>query len=283
MLNGSRTAFARMLRIPDRPPALPAEESARVERFRPHPGYLRYLLLQRWFAVSLAALGLIATGSLMQALGPGGFQPLVLIGLGGLTLLALGPALHVEAVIRYRLTWFALGSRSVRIRKGLWKITEATITYENVQNVKLQQGPLQRLLGISSLEIQTAGGGSRADPTAGRPALKAVLAVVQIAASFLPGGAAIGAHGGGGAKRDDNPPGRMDGLGNAEHVRDRVMRRVRRSRTAGLGDEAWAGAVLDARSRRRIITARHLAAMREIRDTLRGLHAGSGAGDNYYY
>ena len=46
-----------------------------------------------------------------------------------------------------------------RIRRGIWIIHETTITFENVQNVVVQQGPLQRWYGIANVLIETAGGG----------------------------------------------------------------------------------------------------------------------------
>jgi len=61
--------------------------------------------------------------------------------------------------LRYDTTWYVLTPRSIRIRRGIWAITETTITFENIQNITVQQGPLQRYYGIASLHIRTAGGG----------------------------------------------------------------------------------------------------------------------------
>ena len=52
----------------------------------------------------------------------------------------------------------AATERALRARHGLWTIREVTITYENVQNVEVAQGPLMRLFGIWKLDIMTAGG-----------------------------------------------------------------------------------------------------------------------------
>ena len=38
---------------------------------------------------------------------------------------------------------------------------ETTISFENVQNVEVRQGPLQRYFGIADVVVQTAGGGAR--------------------------------------------------------------------------------------------------------------------------
>ena len=187
--------------------------------------------------------------------------------LGAFVALLLGIPLHVAAAIRWGTTWYAVGRRSIRTRTGLWTITEATVTYDNVQNVKLKQGPLQRAFGISSLEIETAGGSSKSRPTTSNPGLKALLTLLEVAMMFLPGGAAAGAGFGnfGGNKGPGKSPGTMEGLGDARAVRETILRRVRRSRGAGLGDDR-----ADAGPRRRI-TPEQVAEMRRIRDALSGL------------
>ena len=56
--------------------------------------------------------------------------------------------------------WYIVTDRSMRIREGITSIREMTMTYANVQNLTIRQGPLQRLLRISDLRVRTAGGGS---------------------------------------------------------------------------------------------------------------------------
>jgi uncharacterized membrane protein YdbT with pleckstrin-like domain len=84
----------------------------------------------------------------------------------------------------------------------LWVIHETTITYENIQNATIHQGPVQRYFGIANLEIRTAGGGGP-----------------------VPG--AVGGH-----------LGLLEGITDAERIRDLIMERARRSKSAGLGDES---------------------------------------------
>ena len=57
---------------------------------------------------------------------------------------------------------YVITDRSLRIRAGVWHVHEMTMTFANVQNISIRQGPLQRLLGIADLVVQTAGGGSSA-------------------------------------------------------------------------------------------------------------------------
>ena len=48
----------------------------------------------------------------------------------------------------------------------MFKVQEKTMTFSNVQNVSIRQGPMQRLFGIADLEVRTAGGGSSSDGNA---------------------------------------------------------------------------------------------------------------------
>ena len=68
---------------------------------------------------------------------------------------------YVAIHLRYDTTWYVLTDRSLRIRRGIWIIHETTISFENVQNVEVRQGPLQRYFGIADVIVQTAGGGAR--------------------------------------------------------------------------------------------------------------------------
>ncbi len=61
--------------------------------------------------------------------------------------------------LEYEMRWYMVTDRSLRIREGIIRIKEKTMTFANIQNLGVRQGPLQRLLGIQDLEVQTAGGG----------------------------------------------------------------------------------------------------------------------------
>ena len=97
--------------------------------------------------------------------------------------------------------------RSLRLREGLWTVREMTLTYPNVQNVTIEQGPLQRLLGIADLVVQTAGGGS--------------------------GGRGPGERHG---KKRSMHEGRLQDVENAERIRELILTHLRRLRDGGLGD-----------------------------------------------
>lgn len=55
---------------------------------------------------------------------------------------------------------YLLTDYSLRIRRGLWFHQQITLSLKNIQQVKYSQNLLQRLWGIGSLEVRTAGGGA---------------------------------------------------------------------------------------------------------------------------
>jgi uncharacterized membrane protein YdbT with pleckstrin-like domain len=59
----------------------------------------------------------------------------------------------------YELRWYKVTDRSLRIREGIWHVREMTMTFDNIQNISVTQGPLQRMLKIADVKVQTAGGG----------------------------------------------------------------------------------------------------------------------------
>lgn len=114
------------------------------------------------------------------------------------------------AIIRldYQLRWYVVTDRAARLREGVLSLTEMTFTLVNVQDIRIAQGPLQRLLGLADVELRTAGGSD----TASR-------------------------HGGQASSTSRNLHlARFRGVDNAEAIRDLVMERMKRARDAGLGD-----------------------------------------------
>lgn len=212
--------LARWFRVPRDPPTLPAAGNEVVVSSRPAEGYLKYLKFYFWIGLwppdVAITVGWIALMVLMPPLG-----------------LALAPIAFVLAVLpdivayvvlhlRYDTTWYVMTDRSLRIRTGVWSITETTISFENVQNVKISQGPVQRYFGISDLVVETAGGGAS----------------------------------GGEQPITNTHEGRLVGIADAHLVRDQILKRVRASRGAGLGDEHHHGAGW---------SPAHVAALREIK------------------
>jgi membrane protein YdbS with pleckstrin-like domain len=228
-------ALTRWFRVPDRPPTLPTRPGETAQSFRPARGFLRYLKLQFW--VALFAIDVLI---FIVWLGITIAVPIVGMLLAPLALaLAVLPDVvaYIAIHLRYDTTWYVITERSLRIRRGIWVIHETTITFENVQNVLVRQGPIQRLFGIANVLVETAGGG---------------------------GGES--SHGPHGAQSMAAHRGLIEGVADPQRIRDLVLVRLRRSRSAGLGDEpiapieaapAW--------------SPDHLAALKEIRDAVRAL------------
>jgi membrane protein YdbS with pleckstrin-like domain len=218
-------------RVPQHPPTLPTPPGEEPDAFRPARGFLDYMRLQFAFVMFGLSFGLFILWVALIAKSPAGGLltaplPIIALVVGGVVGFL---ALH----LRYDTTWYVMSGRSIRLRRGIWVIRETTITYENVQNVTVRQGPVQRLFGIADVQVETAGGGAAIPQQQGRPSM--------------------GGH-----------HGLIEGIANAQEIRDRILARLRRSRSAGLGDEgdhesdrapAWG--------------AGHVAVLREIRDALR--------------
>ena len=111
--------------------------------------------------------------------------------------------------LEYEMRWYLATDRSLRLREGLWNVREMTLTYANVQNVTIEQGPLQRLFGIADLVVQTAGGG---------------------------GGSAGRGPGERHAKKRSLHEGRLHDVEQPERIRELILAHLRHLRDGGLGD-----------------------------------------------
>lgn len=60
----------------------------------------------------------------------------------------------------YTQRWYMVTDRSLRLRSGLLGIHEATMSFANLQQVSVHQGPLQRLLKLADVHVESAGGGA---------------------------------------------------------------------------------------------------------------------------
>jgi len=138
--------------------------------------------------------------------------------------------------VDYDLRYYVITDRSVRVREGAWTVQEKTVTFANVQNVRLEQGPLERWFGVSNVRVDTAGGGMAG---AGQHAV-AVAHGVQLA-----------------------------GLEDAAAIRDLILARTRARADAGLGDQDEPRAATDAAR----WSPEHVAALHELAGAARALHA----------
>ncbi len=202
---GAWGILTRWFRVPESPPTLPTAPGETTEAFKPSAGFLRYLKFQFWVLLLIIDITILVIWVVITVLNP--FLGMVLAPLA--LIIAVVPDIFAYLAIhlRFDTTWYVLSDRSLRIRRGIWVIHETTITFENIQNVKTQQGPLQRWFNIADVTIETAGGGGQ-----------------------QPGQAAT-----------SSPHcGLIEGITDAPRIREMLMNRVGQSRTAGLGDERTA-------------------------------------------
>jgi len=231
---GIFAGLVRWFRVPDRPPTFPANDPGEIDAFRPAIEFLKYLKTIFWIVMILIDAGiLVAYVVAAVALWAADLWWVALLLLPPVLLIAFVPVVigYVAIHLRYDTTHYVMTDRSIRIRRGVWIIHETTLTFENVQNLRISRGPLQQLFGIANLVLETAGSGGDAQGTGAASANQGVI----------------------------------EGIANAEALRDRILPHMRRSSAAGLGDEAddapgW--------------TAAHVEVLREIRNEITTLSTG---------
>lgn len=235
----------RLLRAPTEPPDPPVGSPESVQTFRAAPNFLTYQIIT-WglgFAVGLISEIVFVVA---QHTGASGTWTGVALGYAvfGFTLL-LTIVKYFLIRLDYDMRYYIVTDRSLRIREGALFIHEATFTYANVQNLKIHQGPLERLLGISNLVVETAGGA---------------------------GGKSEGKRGPGAFPHMHGHQGVFRGIKNPAEVRDQILALLKGYRDAGLGDpEDRSRAMLPVPSAGYSSPAA-LTRLREIRDELRLLN-----------
>jgi membrane protein YdbS with pleckstrin-like domain len=152
--------FLPLLKIDFATPHLP-EGSSLVRSLKPTEKWLAYKYLQTLvrFLQPFIFTG-IAVVPLVGKMKGWGFALALLAFL--LELVGIAFAL-VTTRVDFELRHYLVGDRSLRVAQGAWTREEVTLSYANVQNIEVTQGPLERLFGFKSLTISTAG----ADTTPG--------------------------------------------------------------------------------------------------------------------
>ena len=213
MFKSFRDWSERVLRIPGAPEPPPGDE-ARTQRFRAAPNYYKYLLAV-WGLKSAALLLVLLTleiGPLVAVFGSDLHEKhlpaSLILGLPQLIILfflvgRLFSGLLVKLDFEKR--WYLVTDRSLRLREGILNLREMTITFANIQNISISQGPIQRLLGIADLRVDTAGG-STSTPREGKRKSQ------SLHTAFF------------------------RGVDNANAIRELIQNRLRALKDSGLGD-----------------------------------------------
>jgi len=209
MFTPVRAAVLKLFKVPPEP-ELPAGSPGSVRTFRAAPNFFKLKLLLWGVRQTMAFAGLVVFIVAWQVAGSGVPRELditvnIVKAFGVLLFLAQIPVTYAIVRLDWEMRWYIVSDRSLRIRAGIWHVQEMTMTFANIQQISVHQGPLQRVLGIYDLEVSTAGGGAAMHP----------------------------AHG---VKTNSSHRGFFHGIDNAPEIRDMILERLRRLRDTGLGD-----------------------------------------------
>ena len=191
-----------LLKVPSGPPAPPPghADGEFLKTFRASPAYLNYRLFYWSLYAVVWGLGvMVAAVFLLLAMGGWGVPLVILVVAFGVVKAGV---LYVTTRLDYEMRWYILTERSLRLREGVWTIRELTLTFANVQNVHVLQGPVERIFGFSNIMLETAGGG------AGQKEQRLV----------------------------DPHRAVLKGIENPTEVRELILNLLRHYKTAGLGD-----------------------------------------------
>jgi len=150
----TRPLYVPLLKLKTGPPHLP-EGSALVRSLGPCEAWFTWRALWAMF------------GLLPQVIGTGVGAIALIAKLGGLGWAIAAMLVLVEVVVvsftlvatrvDYELRFFLVGDRSLRVNEGAIVRREVTLSYANVQNLEVTQGPMERLFGFQNLTVTTAG------------------------------------------------------------------------------------------------------------------------------
>jgi uncharacterized membrane protein YdbT with pleckstrin-like domain len=177
----------RLLKVPPEPEA-PAGSSESLLVFRASPGYLKYrlalwgisqlgwligcaaiggvlfifaLLIASKLAPAVVVTGAVAKKGIFYQVAPSAIPVVVALVVGSMMLVLIAQMIVGYAVMRldYEMRWYKVTDRSLRIREGVVVVREMTMSFANIQNISITQGPLQSMFGVADLVVESAGGG----------------------------------------------------------------------------------------------------------------------------
>lgn len=236
--------FDTALQLPEDPKPPPGDEAS-TRRFRAAPNYFIYLIVVRGLKVAGAIIALLVTVNIPMAAGyrqmESHFPLFAHLFELELALAVVGGGLALIFVrLDYEKRWYLVTDRSFRIREGVWVVKEMTVNFANIQNLTVSQGPVQRLMGIADVRVDTAGGG--------------------------------GSVSGKGEHEEENlHTAWFRGINNADEVRALIQQRLAELKDAGLGDEPEPARDLMAAGASATVTADTLQAAREVLQEARAL------------
>ena len=79
----------------------------------------------------------------------------VLKGISLVTYLIQLPVTYFLLRLDYEQRWYMVTDRSLRLRSGVWSVRELTMSFANLQQITVSQGPLQRYLGLADVCVRS--------------------------------------------------------------------------------------------------------------------------------
>src|SRR5256885_3318845 len=159
-----RRICEQLLRLPPDPEPPPGDEAS-TTIFNAAPNFYRYLIFLwalktglSFFIVVVAIVTPAVAGAigLASANHRSAWLLLLIPAIAILILAAISLFRFVMVRLDFEKRWYVVTDRSLRIREGVLIVREMTINFANIQNIAISQGPLQRVLGISDLRLETA-------------------------------------------------------------------------------------------------------------------------------
>ena len=195
----------RLARVPAEPQVPEgAEESVRV--FNAGRNYFAWRLILWGIANAATALGLLVAFGLSFISTPPPLVRAILLtleaGAVGVFLASI-PITYFLQRLNYEMRWYIVTDRSLRIRSGVVWLREMTMTFANIQGIRVNANPIEGFLGLANVEVQSAGGGgshAHGTPSSGHVA-------------------------------------KFEGVDNAAVIRDLMVERLRVYRDSGLGEK----------------------------------------------
>ena len=208
-----KSLVLRILRVPPEP-LDPMGDVRSLKVFRASPNFFRYRLyvwiIRNVFSAFVLALGAgILFAVLLKSKVPSSEIILAFVSLIGVCIIGTGHLIVSFIMLRldYEMRWYKISDRSLRIREGVIFVREMTMTFANIQNISISQGPIERFFKIADLKVETAGGGGaiRPDHSNQHPVFSMHIGVFK-------------------------------GIDNHDEVRDMMLARLKKLRDSGLGD-----------------------------------------------
>lgn len=194
----------RLAHVPAQP-HVPDGDGGSVRVFNAGRNYFTWRLLL--WGLANAGIALLLLGGLAFSFNPK-LSPLArticlavdTVGLG--VFIVSLPITYFLQRLNYEMRWYIVTDRSLRIRSGVVFLQEITMTFANIQEIRVNANPIERLLGLANVTVRSAGGG---DASAG-----------QSSSGHLA---------------------EFAGVDNAEAIRDLLVERLRVYRDSGLGEK----------------------------------------------